>query len=463
MGESSARPARNVYADFLRVGSICLVVLGHWLVTSVGYRGGRFEGADVLALLPWTQWLTLVFQVIPVFFLVGGYANAVSLTAHQARGAGCGSWLYRRAARLLMPTTLYVGAGTVAAALGVISAADPAVLATAGWAVALQLWFLPVYLILLALTPAMHAAHRRWGLLVPAVLGVAAVAVDTAVVVAHVPLIGGLNYVLVWGCLHQLGFGWQDRRLTASRRLPLALAAGGLVALVIAIWPGPYPVAMVGVPGARIDNPSPPSTALLAYAVGQAGLLLAAEPAVSRWLRRPRRSRAVAVGNAAAMTLYLWHMAPVVVAAIALYPTGVLPQPPVGSVAWWLLRIPWVLLLTALLIPLIAVLLPVERRIAAALPMDTGAPRPWAAVALGAGLALVVFALDRLAVGGFAPAGRLPATTLAAYTGGIALVGAVPWGRRGRPEQREAPVPGRARRPGDAPASGRDRAEATPG
>jgi len=35
-------------------------------------------------------------------------------------------------------------------------------LATAGWAVALHLWFLPVYLILLSMTPAMDAAHRRW-------------------------------------------------------------------------------------------------------------------------------------------------------------------------------------------------------------------------------------------------------------------------------------------------------------
>jgi fucose 4-O-acetylase-like acetyltransferase len=430
MGEDDARPARNLYADFIRVGSICLVVLGHWLVTSVGYRDGRFQGADVLALLPWTRWLTLVFQVIPLFFLVGGYANAVSWTAHRARGADWASWLYRRAARLLAPTTLYVCAGTVAAALGVAFGADRALLATAGWAVALQLWFLGVYLVLLVLTPAMHAAHRRWGLAVPAALALAAVAVDTAVVFFHAPLIGALNYVLVWGCLYQLGFAWHDRTLTRHPLGLLALAAGGVAALVVAVWPGPYPVAMVGVPGARIDNPSPPSTALLAYALGQAGLVLAAEPAVSRWLRDPRRSRAVAAGNAAAMTLYLWHMAPVVVAAIALYPTGLMPQPPVGSAAWWLLRIPWVLVLAALMLALLAGLLPVERRISDLLVMDVRPPKPWAALALGAGVALVVYALDHLAVGGFAPAGRLPVATLAAYAAGVALVAAVPRGQR---------------------------------
>lgn len=132
------------------------------------------------------------------------------------------------------------------------------------------------------------------------------------------------------------------------------------------------------------------------------------------------------------MTLYLWHMVPVVLAAIALYPTGLMPQPPVGSEGWWLLRVLWVLLLAALLVPLTALLLPVERRIGELLPMDVGPLRPWAPLALGAGVMLGVFALDRFAVGGFAPAGRLPATTLAAYGAGIVLIAAVPRGQRTR-------------------------------
>ena len=42
-----------------------------------------------------------------------------------------------------------------------------------GWAVAMHLWFVPVYLAVLTLTPVALAAHRRWGLLVPAVLAIA--------------------------------------------------------------------------------------------------------------------------------------------------------------------------------------------------------------------------------------------------------------------------------------------------
>jgi hypothetical protein len=34
----------------------------------------------------------------------------------------------------------------------------------------MQLWFLPVYLLLIALTPVMLSAHRSWGLVVPAAM-----------------------------------------------------------------------------------------------------------------------------------------------------------------------------------------------------------------------------------------------------------------------------------------------------
>jgi hypothetical protein len=30
---------------------------------------------------PWTQWLTWLFQVTPVFFIVGGYSNGISWNA----------------------------------------------------------------------------------------------------------------------------------------------------------------------------------------------------------------------------------------------------------------------------------------------------------------------------------------------------------------------------------------------
>lgn len=202
-----------------------------------------------------------------------------------------------------------------------------------------------MYLILLAMTPAMEAAHRRWGLLVPAALAAGAVVVDTLVLVEHVRVLGYVNYILVWGTVHQMGFAWQDGTLTHGRRRLVALAA------------------------------------------------------VSR-------------ANGAAMTVYLWHMAPVVVASVILYPTGLLPQPVIGSGAWWGLRAVWVVVLAGLFAPLVAALGPLERRRgrpravpdAAAAP-GLAAPPPWALSLLGAGIPFVAYGLSRFAVRGFAPAG----------------------------------------------------------
>jgi peptidoglycan/LPS O-acetylase OafA/YrhL len=43
-GVAAASTGRNRYVDLLRVGAIGFVVLGHWLVTSITYRGGLFQG-----------------------------------------------------------------------------------------------------------------------------------------------------------------------------------------------------------------------------------------------------------------------------------------------------------------------------------------------------------------------------------------------------------------------------------
>ena len=172
---------RNRCADLLRVGAIGAVVLGHWLLTSITYWAGHLSGHNALLYVGWGRWVTLLLQVMPVFFVVGGYANAVSWTAHHQRGDTWTDWVRGRMARLLWPTTVYVVAAVLAVVVARSAGADPAGLARAGWLAALHLWFLPVYLLLIALTPAMLAARRRWGLMVPAVMAVGAAAVAMAV------------------------------------------------------------------------------------------------------------------------------------------------------------------------------------------------------------------------------------------------------------------------------------------
>jgi len=66
----------------------------------------------------------------------------------------------------------------------------------------------------------------------------------------------------------------------------------------------------------------------MALAVTQVGVVLALQPAANRWLRRTRPWTAVVAGNAVILTVFLWHMTAAAIAAVVLYPTGVMAQPP---------------------------------------------------------------------------------------------------------------------------------------
>ncbi len=418
------------------------MVYGHWILTDVTYHGGQLSGLDALDYISWGRWVTLVLQVMPVFFLIGGYVNARSWTGHHAEGENWTRWVGGRAMRLLWPTTVFVVVAVLAVTAARLAGVPGAELNEGGWLVAFQLWFLPVYLLLILLTPVLLAAHRRWGLAVPVVMAVAAAAVQAAVLGLHWPVIGYGNYLLVWGSIHQWGFAWQDGTLTRSRWRPLALAAGGVVALAGLLTWGPFPVDMIGAAGETVINTAPPSVALLAFAAAQAGLVLAAEPAVSRWLARPRRWRRVQRLNDSVLSVYLWHMAPALVIAVAFYPTGIMPQPTIGSGAWWLSRLAWFGLLTVVLVPLAAAMTWIEGLVSR-LPAGIGPSGWWSPVLLVVGTAAGIVGLVRLAIGGFAPDGHLPALVLTAYAAG--LIGTLLSGRRpprrARPQAPRPPGP----------------------
>jgi fucose 4-O-acetylase-like acetyltransferase len=418
-----ATPPRNRYADLLRVLAIGMVVLGHWLLTSISYSGGRLSGGSAMSDISWSGWGTLLFQVMPVFFLVGGYANALSWTGHHAEGAAWADWVRHRAIRLLRPTTVYVAVIVIAVAVYRLAGVGMTELAQAGWGIAIQLWFLPVYLLLVALTPALHAAHRRWGLAVPVVFALGASGVDAGLLGARLPALGYCNYLLVWGSMHQWGFAWQDGTLTRRRWRPWALAAVGAVLLGGLLAWSPFPVNMVGTTAVGVNNTIPPSVALLAFAAVQAGLLIAAEPFMSRLLAgAPRLWQRVTWLNDRVLTVYLWHMVPVVIVAVALYPSGLLSQPAIGSPEWWALRPVWIATLAIVLAPAALWFARFERPFrsrTAARPARGPAALRSALVAVGVAAAGV--ALTKITIEGFAPGGGVPAGTITVYGCGVIL------------------------------------------
>jgi hypothetical protein len=424
MTDTATTTARNHSMDLYRVVALLFVVVGHWVAASLSFSGGAFWRENPLVEMPWTQWLTWIFQVVPVFFVVAGYASAVSWTqrgADEPRHA----WLRRRLVRPLGPTTVYVVFALLVVV--VLSAAGVAgsELNFGAWAVAMHLWFLGVYVLVVVLTPVAVAAHRRWGLRVPAMTTLAVAAVDAATIGAHLPFVGWLNHLLVWLVFYQFGIAWQDGMLRG--RVAIALGAVSAVVLVLLVTVGPYPVSMIGVPDAVVDNTGPPNLALLALGGVQAGLALAAAPAVNRMLKSSRAQSILAFANDNVMALYLWHMVPVVIVALAGYPTGVLPQPTLGTAAWWWFRLEWVAILAVVALAELAVLWWWRRLFSAPLPtVPVGIAPRVGEVLLYAGTLAVAATISAFAALGFAPDGRFPVTTSVGFAVGVTLVALAP-------------------------------------
>jgi fucose 4-O-acetylase-like acetyltransferase len=419
---NTARPVRNLAVDFYRVSGVILIVLGHWLAGSVTYHDGYFGRQNPLVDQPWTQWLTWLFQAVPTFFLVAGYASAVSWTHwRETDGMSRQTWLRHRLARVLGPTAVY--ATLVSLVVVVLDFCDVArsPLEYAGWAVAMHLWFLAVYLLVVSLTPIAIAAQRRWGLLALGLPAVAVALVDAVSMGGHVPCLGWLNYLLCWGVLNQLGIAWQGG-LLAGRR-PVLLAAGSALTLTLLIWLGPYPVSMIGVPGQSVQNSDPPSMAMLAFACAQAGMVVALAPALNRALRADLVQRVLSIANSNVIALYLWHMIPVVIVAIIGYPAGLLPQPVEGTGQWWLARLEWVAILSLVTVIEMALLWWRRSFFAVPLPM-LGAPLPdrWTEPAMLAGAAMAACGLAFFAAEGFAPAGHFPWMNALVFAVGVVLV-----------------------------------------
>lgn len=343
------------WVDALRVGSLLVVVLGHWLMGALTPDG---RATNVLAQVPALQPLTWVLQVMPLFFLVGGVAHAHAL-ASAARVGGTRQGRYAafvrsRTGRLLRPTVAYllvwVGLALAARATGLASGLHGGLV---GGALSLStqlLWFVGIYLGVAALAPATHAWHRRARLRAVLALVAGAVVVDAVRFTTGETLVGTLNFALVWLALHQLGYCWKDGLLT--RRVAWTMVGTGFGGLLLAVTAGPYPVSMVGVPGEAVSNMAPPTLALLAQGVGLCGVAVLLRGPMARVLARPRAWRAVVVAGSVSMTVFLWHLTALMSVMLVVRLAGIeLPEP--GTAGWWLTRPVWVAVLlvpTALLV-----------------------------------------------------------------------------------------------------------------
>lgn len=426
-----AGPDRNRYVDFLRAVSILLVVLGHWLMAAPEIApDGTLRAGEVLVVAPWTRWLTWIFQVMPVFFMVGGYANTLSWGSARRRNTGYGVWLHARLRRLALPlvplVVFWVALGFAALRLGI----DPAILKVGSQAALTAVWFLAVYIGVTALAPAAIDAWQRWRWGSLAAPAVGAAVADWLFFGPGWEGVGWVNYLLVWAAVHQLGIAWAHGALGGARR-SLPWAALGVAGMVILVGVFDYPVSMVGVTGAAVNNTAPPKLPLLALGVFQTGVLLALEGPARRWLDHPRPWTFTVLVNGSIMTLYLWHLTAMVsVVGLSLALGGVGLGYPALTGGWWLSRPVWLVVMTVATVPFLIVFSRFERPRG-----ETPAP----GVALGIlATVLVCAGLGMVAYFGIGDAGGINWEGPATFGLGI-VVGRV-IGRSREPERPMAPA-----------------------
>jgi hypothetical protein len=423
-------PDRDRYLDMLRTLAIAAVVVGHWLAAVVWIGGGRLQAGTVPDMWSPSHWLTWILQVMPLFFLVGGAVNARSWRSARAaagtetvdgalrsvRRSAWAAWVAGRSARLLRPTMALVWFWMLFGPLALIAGVDRDLIESAGRIAVVPLWFLAVYMLLIALVPVLLVANERLGLALPAVLLIIAAGID-AVEAAGVPHVGLLNYVVVWSVPTVLGFGWLDGRLE-RRGARVGLCLGALTGLGVAIAWFDYPISMVGLAGDRLNTPA---VTLALLGCLQTGIAVALRTRATRWLDRPAPWAAVARLNMVAMTVYLWHLTVMVLAIGLLHATGSWWSVAPLSAAWWLTRPLWLIGLAVMLAPVVLLLAPIERTT----PRQT---RTRAAIGVVAVAVISTAAIAELALGGVLGAPAIAAVlglTFAAAHAGAFRIGVV--------------------------------------
>ena len=393
-------PSRNRYVDFLRAVSIGAVVVGHWLIAAPWIDHGQIQPDHMLAVQPWTQWLTLLFQVMPVFFLVGGYSNAASWDAAQRAGIPYGAWIAGRARRLIGPIVPLILTWAALAFVFRRFGVSHEVIRHASILALVPMWFLAVYLFVVLLVPVTREAWRRYGIWSYWALAVLAIAVDyLRFHDGHQPAVGWVNYLFVWVAVHQLGYLWRDGRLAGPRQAVPWLVVGALAWVLLTQY-GPYPISMVGVPGEEVSNTLPPDVLLLALGAAQTGLVLALEGPMRRLLDRPRVWAATIFVNGTIMTVYLWHLTVLVLlVGLAMLLGGLGLHWTPGSTSWWLARVPWFLALAAGMLSI----LPLVGRFERASPPPADFQPATLRILIGA--ALVSAGIAYLTLGGIAAPG----------------------------------------------------------
>jgi peptidoglycan/LPS O-acetylase OafA/YrhL len=348
-------PQRDRYVDLLRVVAIGVVVLWHWSLSILHWSGDRWVMPNPISEVPGGWLATWPLQIVTVFFVVGGYANAAAWSAARRDGRGLAGYYPARLRRLLVPIGVYVAVWAAFEAVAFVAFPGYPGVLRYGWIVFTPLWFVLAYVWVVLLAPLTATAHARARWLTLAALAGAVALVDLGRFGAGVGWLGWVNTALVWVVIHQLGYFFRDGTFTRLGRWgAVGLVAASAAALALLTSLHAYPRSMVSTVGQERSNILPTTVTIVMVALLQLGLILLLREPATRWLRRPRAWKPVVAGNAVILTIFLWHMTALLVVLTVLRALGVhLRTEP--TAAWWAERPFWMVAPALILVVLVAI------------------------------------------------------------------------------------------------------------
>lgn len=303
---------RDLALDSVRAWSLIVVVFGHFIMQIYFWDNGIPQSGNTLSsgnLWPFTTW---ILQVMPLFFIAGGAVNFGSYLRSQGN---FNQWLWQRTRRLMKPTVVFLL--TLAIAFSIITLlADESVTDGLVTGVTGPLWFLSVYILVVALTPLSVNVWKRLGKKSIAIFLLLAVLVDY-LRLNVLDAFGVLNLIIIWVMVHQFGFWYQEgvTKLYARVFIAFGLVSNILLTQVFQL----YPTSLVGIPTEKFSNMAPPTIILAFHSFVLFGLLVLLAPWLQKVTSTPRGFRLMSRAAMLAMTIYLWHMAVLVAWLTALH------------------------------------------------------------------------------------------------------------------------------------------------
>lgn len=337
---SASRSTPDTLLTFVRSMALVVVVVWHWVFATIRWDGNGPHAGNPLHVVPGGFVLTWFLQVMPLFFIVGGWAGRKSY--ERAISAGAQKlWVRKRVVRLVMPVLPLIAALATAKVFF-----SPWLFGVVLLAVS-PLWFLAVYVPLTVLTPALVRAHRR----APnAVLGATIAMVGSIQYVRFVLEMSGavstmLSFLCVWGSVYQLGFFFDQVRSNAVlARLCVFVGLGGIVAGGAL----GFSLSMVTLANDNVSNMGPPTSQIVFLGLFQIGLVGIFKHRVARVATRAHVEKFIRTVDANQMKIYAVHL-PIWVAVLVTLQNTPLALAERATWTWLVMRPLWLLVPGAVL------------------------------------------------------------------------------------------------------------------